>query len=171
METDVQIRLATPDDIARMQEVEQSASVMFADTPFPNVVTMPGQQADYLAEEIADERVWVAVWDDQVVGFTIATLVDGAAHVHELSVDPAFGRRGIGTKLVETVIDWAACNGDETITLSTFRDIPWNGPYYRKLGFSIIDEADLTDDLRDVREHEAQIGLQVDQRVLMRRTI
>ena len=53
----------------------------------------------------------------------------------ENPVDPAHGRQGIGTRLVHTVIDWARSRRFENLTLMTFRHLPWNAPFYAKLGF------------------------------------
>lgn len=52
--------------------------------------------------------------------------------------------------------------------LSTFRDAPWNAPYYARLGFSIVDDATLDDMLREIRAHHVALGLDETQRVFMR---
>jgi len=54
------------------------------------------------------------------------------------------------------------------VVLSTFRDAPWNAPYYTRLGFLIIDDASLDDTLRAVRAHHVARGLDETQRVFMR---
>ena len=41
-------------------------------------------------------------------------------------------------KLVLQVCDWAAGNGYASVTLTTFRDVPWNMPFYERLGFRVI---------------------------------
>jgi hypothetical protein len=40
--------------------------------------------------------------------------------------------------------------------LTTFRDVPWNGPYYAALGFTAVD--DRSPGLMAIREHERAIG-------------
>jgi hypothetical protein len=57
------------------------------------------------------------------------------------------------------------------VTLSTFRDVPWNGPFYRKRGFQDLSAADWTTDMLAIREREAQHGLRVEARVFMRRVL
>jgi hypothetical protein len=54
------------------------------------------------------------------------------------------------------------------VTLSTFRDVPWNGPFYRKHGFRDLQPSEWTPSLRAIRKHEAEHGLRVDARVFMR---
>ena len=41
---------------------------------------------------------------------------------------PAQGRRGVGHALVDEVLAWSAARGLPSVTLITFRDVPWNGP-------------------------------------------
>ena len=45
------------------------------------------------------------------------------------------GRRGIGRALVEASCGWAEQAGYRSVTLCTYRDVPWNGPFYRSAGF------------------------------------
>jgi hypothetical protein len=42
------------------------------------------------------------------------------------------------------------------VTLTTFRDVPWNAPFYRRLGFEVVDE--LPSGLAAIRAHEAMAG-------------
>jgi N-acetylglutamate synthase-like GNAT family acetyltransferase len=57
--------------------------------------------------------------------------------------------------------------GLTSLTLTTFRDVPWNAPFYARLGFEIVTE--LTPELRQKREEEAAHGLAYDSRCAMRR--
>ena len=56
-------------------------------------------------------------------------------HLEEVDVHPDHGRRGVGTALVRAVCDWVRRSGHAEITLTTFRALPWNMPFYRRLGF------------------------------------
>ena len=62
----------------------------------------------------------------------------GEGLLDELAVTPAHGRRGVGRALVDEVLAWTAARGLPYVTLATFRDVPWNGPYYEKLGFEAV---------------------------------
>ena len=88
-------------------------------------------------------------------------------HLHELSVDPKHGRKGLGTRLIETITQFAKSSGFTGVTLSTFRDIPWNAPFYRKLGFRAMKEAEIDINLQNIRTEEAQNGLPISERILM----
>jgi GNAT superfamily N-acetyltransferase len=109
------------------------------------------EEDDHLAEAAA---LFVAGKPAQ--GFACVDIVDGAAHLWQLSVHPASGRRGLGRKLVETVCDWASSNGYPAVTLTTFRDVPWNAPFYSQLGFRVLD--DLSPGLKAIRDHERDLG-------------
>ena len=115
--------------------------------------------------------LWVAAGDGKVVGYVMALQLDGQAHLEQLSVAPAHGRRGLGAALVSAVVAWASALGAPAVTLSTFRDVPWNGPYYERLGFEVVDETAWTPALQAVRAHEAAEGLDVSGRVIMRRRL
>jgi GNAT superfamily N-acetyltransferase len=89
------------------------------------------------------------------------------AHLQELDVAPDWGRRGIGRRLVARVVAWASTSGCERVTLTTFTAVPWNAPFYERLGFAALDPTDWTDALRDTWEHERAMGLPMDQRIVM----
>jgi ribosomal protein S18 acetylase RimI-like enzyme len=73
-----------------------------------------------------------------VIGFAVACVIDGEGHLDELAVTPVHGRRGVGRALVDEVCAWSAAQGLPSVTLITFRDVPWNGPFYEKLGFEAV---------------------------------
>jgi N-acetylglutamate synthase-like GNAT family acetyltransferase len=47
------------------------------------------------------------------------------------------GRRGIGRALLDHVAALARARGAPALTLTTFAEVPWNGPYYARLGFEV----------------------------------
>lgn len=160
------IRPARREDLAVLPLVERRAAARFRTTPFASMAdfALTSTQVD-----LGRERVWVAVTpDDRVVGFAIAHLLDGCAHLHELDVDPDHGRRGLGRRLIAAVVGWAGSVGAPAITLSTFRDVPWNAPYYARLGFRPLDEGELSPGLRAICQAEAAAGLPLEHRLCMR---
>jgi hypothetical protein len=63
----------------------------------------------------------------------------------------------------------AAAENRPALTLTTFRDVPWNAPYYARLGFVMLGPAELGPELRDLIERET-ISIPSDAaRVAMRR--
>ena len=67
--------------------------------------------------------------------------------------------------------NWAAEHGYAAVTLSTFREVPWNGPFYRRHGFADLPRAAWTPEMRAIHEQEGCRGLRTDVRVFMRRDL
>ena len=117
-------------------------------------------------------RLWVATAEaDEPVAFLMADLVDGCLHVEQVSVHPGSARRGVGRRLLDHAASLAATEGLSALTLTTFAHVPWNGPYYARCGFRVLDDAELTPDLRAIRQREAAAGLDQWPRVGMRRDL
>jgi N-acetylglutamate synthase-like GNAT family acetyltransferase len=79
--------------------------------------------------------------------------------------------RGLGRMLLEHAARRAAADGLPALTLTTFEHVAWNAPYYARLGFRILDDAEVTPGLRAIRRREAGIGLDRWPRVCMRRDV
>ena len=162
------IRAARPDDYARLQEIEREAGELFREIGMPEIAEHPpGDIHDFAAAE----ALLVAELDDRIVGYAWIELVDSATYLEQLSVVPAAGRQGIGTALLDAVADWARARGDRSVTLTTFRDVPFNGPLYERRGFVHVPEAEWTDDLHSVIDHQAAMGMDRANRTVMRRTL
>ena len=170
MEPGYQIRKARRDELALLPEIERLAAKRFECFGLAEVMSRIVTPVDLLRERENVGHVWVATDDDdRPVGFAVVSILDGNAHLDELDVHPHHGRRGIGTALVDTVCAWARSAGHRAITLSTLRSVPFNAPFYEKLGFRILAETELTPVLRQLLESEARLGLPMTDRVLMRR--
>jgi phosphinothricin acetyltransferase len=128
--------------------------------------------ADALGELVDDGRAWVVAVDGEVAGFLAVRVVDGAAHVEEVAVDPRFGRRGYATSLLGEVTSWARESALPAITLTTFRDVPWNRPFYEQRGYRVVEPGELSEALRElVRDEEERHGLPAELRVVMRKDV
>ncbi|MGE0815512.1 MAG: GNAT family N-acetyltransferase [Vicinamibacterales bacterium] len=115
-------------------------------------------------------HLWVALCRDIPVGFAhVEVLEPTIAHLEELDVLPEHGRRGLGTRLVTAVCEWAEASAFRAVTLTTFRDVPFNGPFYSRLGFEVIPPEALSAALQMVLRDEARRGLDPARRVAMRR--
>jgi ribosomal protein S18 acetylase RimI-like enzyme len=150
----LEIRPATVDDGAELARIEVAAGRLFLSVDMPLVA---GDEVDLaeLGRAIADHRAWAASYDGEVAGYVEASVLDGRAHVNQVSVRPELGRRGIGHTLVRHVEAWGRERGLEGTTLTTFRDVPWNGPWYARLGYRELADSEIGPELRAVMEHEA----------------
>jgi ribosomal protein S18 acetylase RimI-like enzyme len=53
-------------------------------------------------------RAWVATDDaDLPVGYVLVDVVDGCAHVEQISIHPRYARQGLGKQLLDIVERWA----------------------------------------------------------------
>ena len=75
--------------------------------------------------------------------------------------------RGIGAALVRRVCAWTAQHGFDHVTLTTFRAVAWNMPFYARMGFGVLDSADYSPELRAIVTAESARGLRPEERVVM----
>jgi GNAT superfamily N-acetyltransferase len=166
------IRAARPSDYRKLPDIERQAGELFREAGLPEIADHDPFDADELASAVV---LFVATADgdedDEPVGYAMVELVDGHAHLEQLSVLPDHGGQGIGTQLLTAVAQWAKGQEHAEVTLTTFRDVPFNAPLYAKRGYEIIPEAEWTDALRDLVAHEATLGLDPAQRVVMRQRL
>lgn len=164
----VTLRNATAADIFRLQEIERAAAELFRGSGLIDIDLMSATtMRDHLAC-IEDGISIVAMADERVAGFVIGELHDDVAYLRELDVDPAFQKRGIGAQLVEAFVDRARTDGAKATYLSTFRDPPWNAPFYRKHGFTDVARADYFYWMHELETAQA-VFLDLSTRVFMRR--
>ena len=104
----------------------------------------PDKQSEALEAILADRsrgRIFVAREGSELVGmasllYTVSTAEGGKAALFEdLIVDPQHRRKGVGTKLVNYVIQQARAEGVLRITLLTDLENDTALGLYRKLGF------------------------------------
>ena len=166
-------RIRTPrtDELERLRDIEWAAGAIFADIGFAEVAADEPASVATLAGYAADGRAWVITEedDDEPLGYAVVDIVDGLAHLEQLSVLPDHGRRGLGAALLERVEHWAAENGKPAVTLTTFTDVPWNAPFYAKHGYRVMTDAEIGPELDAIRAHEAEHGLDPELRVCMRK--
>lgn len=163
-----EIRLATPEDILLLPAIELAAGQLFLQYEFTAALADDTTPVENFNEALKDNLLWVAaVSAGKPIGFALVFLLDGQAHLEELAVRPDYGRQGIGAKLVQTVIEWARSCGIPAVTLTTFRDIPWNAPFYQKLGFRILEPTELSPEFLRMVEEEESRGLARKLRVVM----
>jgi GNAT superfamily N-acetyltransferase len=155
-----------------MQAIERAAGRLFAELGMTAVAEDEPPSLEALRDHLRAGRAWVRTdADDRPVAYLLADVVDGCAHLEQVTVHPDHARRGLGRELVEHLVAWARHHGFPAVTLTTFTDVPWNGPYYERLGFRSLDPAGLTPGLRRIRAAEAAHGLDAWPRAAMRREV
>ncbi|MGY0490960.1 GNAT family N-acetyltransferase [Streptomyces sp. WG-D5] len=166
----MQIRPAEPADLPRLQAIETAAGEIFRTVGMAAVADDAPPTVAELDRYRRAGHAWVAAEDTgTVVAYLVAEVVDGALHIEQVTVHPDAARRGVGQALIACAADCARDQGLTGLTLTTFTDVPWNAPYYERLGFRRLSGAALTPGLRAIRAAEAEHGLDRWPRVCMRR--
>jgi GNAT superfamily N-acetyltransferase len=156
------------EELPLLQAIGVAAGRRFAEVGLDGVAEDPPHGVDALERWRSRGRAWVATdRDGHPVGFAVVDLVDGTAHLEEISVIPELNGRGHGMALLRQVERWARDKGLPSVTLTTFRDVPFNRPWYEHRGYRVLDEAEWTPGLVERRAEEAEAGLDPAQRVVM----
>ncbi|MBX8461444.1 GNAT family N-acetyltransferase [Enterobacter sp. RIT637] len=163
----ITFRPTTAHDVASLPAIERAAGQRFRAWPelawlADGDVISVEQHRDYAEQGLS----WLALAADCPVGFLLAEAHASSLFIVELSVDLAWQGKGIGRQLIARAADHARRLGLASLTLTTFRDVQWNAPFYEKLGFEYVTE--LTPELRAKREEEAAHGLAYNSRCAMR---
>lgn len=113
---------------------------------------------------------WVAADSNgAIVGFLCAERAEEELHIWELAVVQERQRAGIGRRLLDTALAWARSAGVGAVTLTTFRDVAWNEPFYHHHGFVTLDAAQAGPRLAGLLAEEEARGLPASLRCAMRR--
>ena len=164
------IRSLRREDGEAVRAIEWAAGERFREVGLAHVAEHEPASIDELALYADAGRGWVALDDlGEPIGYALVDVVDGNAHLEQVSVHPDEQGSGVGRLLIEQVRGWAADAARPYITLTTFRDVPWNRPLYEHLGFAVIDGDDIGPELAAVCREEAAHGLDPATRVCMRR--
>lgn len=163
----IRIRPTTLSDVAALSAIERAAAGRFRDIPelawLADGEVIPAEQhLDYAERGLS----WLALANDQPVGFVLAEAHPSSLFIVELSVDLDWQGKGIGRQLIARVADCARKRGLTALMLTTFRDVPWNAPFYARLGFEMMTR--LTPELRRKREEETAHGFAYESRCAMR---
>ncbi|QSB16544.1 GNAT family N-acetyltransferase [Natronosporangium hydrolyticum] len=166
----MQIRTARPADLPVLREIERAAGESFRAIGMAAIADDEPLSVEELGRYQRAGRAWVAAADAAPVAYLIAEPLDGCLHIEQVSVHPEQARQGVGRLLLARATEHARAAGLPALTLTTFAEVPWNGPYYRRCGFREVPVEELTPGLREVRRREAAHGLDRWPRVVMRVT-
>ncbi len=172
MHTGCTIVLATADHVAALPDIESRAAAHFAGWAVPRAVLAQTTPLAVLAAAQSASRLWVALsraGDPE--GFGLVEPLGSRLHLEELDVLPEHGGLGIGTALVDAIERWARANRFREIALTTFRDVPWNAPFYQKLEYEIVGEPDLDTVFLAWLKGDGARGLDQTRRVVMRKRL
>lgn len=164
-----EVGIARADDVRHLPEIEERAAELFHALPTIFELPLYMTPLEHFEQAYALGQLLTArVKDGPVVGFALLERRDGVTHLEELDVLPEHGRKGVGATLVRHVCDWAKAMGDHAVTLCTFRDVPWNAPFYERMGFRRLAPEEHSAWLQEHVDEETRKGLRPELRVAMR---
>ena len=166
---DYSITRAAADEIPTLVEIDVAAAMLFVDTGLISddglLMHVP---EDVFAAGIEARDVFVAREHRGCpIGFTLTSERGGTLFLDQISVHPDHGKQGVGSGLLKRVIEDAKDRGFKRITLSTFRNVAWNAPFYRKAGFKEIRPSNLEDWMIELQDALTEVD--VSQRCFMQR--
>lgn len=162
------IRPATQQDAAALPDIERSSGEAFRQIPHLAWIaddTVTSQQRHEAL--IGFGAAWVSLdANNALTGFLTAEVREDALHIWQMSVRSNQQRKGIGRNLIKAAEHWARSRHLVGLTLTTFRDVPWNAAFYRSCGFQDVDPHSYPA-LQATLEAEEQAGLPIEQRCAM----
>ncbi|WP_207346197.1 GNAT family N-acetyltransferase [Arthrobacter sp. E3] len=152
----IEIRPAALSEFGLLPFIEAEADAAF-DALVPGIDTdsfpPPGTAGEFA------EAFHIMVAGRPPVGFARLEIVDRHAHLTQLAVNNEYARQGIGRALLGAAKAWAQEAGFHSMTLTTFRDVPFNAPFYASCGFAALPSEEWGAELRAIRRREAELGL------------
>jgi GNAT superfamily N-acetyltransferase len=164
------VRRAQFSDAAALPAIERSAAELFrCDPSLARLADAAVPDAKHHLRAIESDDVWVAQSaDGALIGFVSAVQVDNELHIQELSVSQHFQGRGAGRKLLLAAIECARDRELYGLTLTTFRELPWNEAFYQRMGFETLSPAEINPRVTTVLNDEIAHGLPGERRCAMR---
>ena len=167
------IRLAGLEDAEALPAIERSAGEAFRRIPeLAWIADGDDLPVERHRQWIEQGTCWIAL-DEQnhPIGFLSAEVFSRELHIWELSVRQEQQGRGLGRRLIQRAIEEAKVRGLAAVTLTTFRDITWNEPFYARLGFRTLDNEEAGSRLTAALRREVDHGMPRERRCAMRLAI
>lgn len=154
------IRQAGQDELPALRVLERAAGEIFRDVGLAEIAEDDPVPVEQLEHFRRAGRAWVSTdARGRIVGYLLAEPVDEHLHIAQVSVHPDVAHRGVGRELIEHLAATPVAERLAGLTLTTYRHVPWNAPYYRRLGFTELPEHLWGTRLRVIRGMELEAGL------------
>lgn len=167
------LRMAGPADIPTLQEVEYEAGGRFIPT---RLIATPDHRPEPIPVSAYRDSVEAGLLlmavgrDDRAIGYALCRDEPPDLLLEQLSVTERLGCRGVGSALLAGVESLARARDRAGVVLTTFRDLAWNGPFYRRRGYREIPRARWTEWQRAIARSHAEI-MPGDLRCFMRKPV
>ncbi len=167
-----QIRAAVEADIDAMRAVEQRAGQLFRTIGYDFCADGPNRgHEEHRRVMKAGVTYVVTTPTTAIAGFAMFEPMDGDVHLVEIDVDPDHQRQGLARRMIAHGAEWSTAKDFDGMTLTTYRDVSWNAPFYRRLGFVDLEPDANRPGLLDVVRKEAAWGFALRPRITMRKRL
>ncbi|MCM5556111.1 GNAT family N-acetyltransferase [Pleomorphomonas sp. JP5] len=165
----ISIRAASERDADDLPDVERSSGAIFREWPGLEWIAEDTVQSADQHRALIAQGVALVAEDEEAgaVGFLNGELTSDGLHIWQIAVHRDWQGQGIGRRLIAAGRQIAEERGAKALLLTTFRDVPWNEPYYQRLGFHTLAEGAITPRLLKVLENEGKAGIPVELRCAM----
>ena len=157
----VGIRQARLEEMSLLIALEDDAGTLFETCPgFEWVAEHGDSDTGRWSRAVRDGLCWVVV--DEAGGLAGALAARRFRHdlfVVEAAVARAAQGQGHGRILFGAAEAFARNTGLDAVTLTTFRDVPWNAPAYRRRGYREITATAMPPYLDRLLDEEERAGL------------
>lgn len=154
------IRPADPAEVDQLPGLEVDSYARYVEVSMEAVATADQPSIGDLRSALEEGLLLVAECDLQVVGFMTCRVVDNTMYVAAVNVRPRFAHRAIGANLLVAAEQLARDRDLERMSLTTFADVPWNGPYYSRLGWTVLPDAQMPEGLAVIRARQRDAGFE-----------
>ncbi len=162
------LRLARPEDAEKMPAIETAAAKLFKTVEgLSNLAKDDPIPVDRLQRYICKGHCLVSHIGDVMVGFIVTEPFGRELHIWEMDVHPDAQQNGVGAGLLRACMTDARNSTFRALTLTTFRGVPWNAPFYARLGFDEVTALDAHPRLAAELAVEADNGLNRQRRCAM----
>lgn len=146
--------------LSTLADIELDAAKLFPSNLLPPGLSGHTVSLDALHDGMTNELLWVAVEsNDSPVGFILLSVLDAIIFIKELDVHRHHQQQGLGRALISTALVAARQRGFSMAALTTFASVPWNAPFYKKLGFTTLDYGNTPEVIRTILDNEREAGL------------
>ena len=167
------IRPTRDGDVSLLPEIERSSGDIFRQWPGLEWIAGDDVQSEEQHRSLVTNGVaFVAEMKGHgIVAFLNGEIAPDALHIWQIAVHREQQGRGIGRHLLAAAQHFATEHGNDALTLTTFRQVPWNEPYYQRLGFMTLDRDEIAPRLKAVLDAEERAGLPAGMRCAMRKLL
>lgn len=154
-------RAADAADAEALSSIEDNAATVFRQLGgnFANI-DFTALTPEFYVDAIAQNQIiWLVELRGEPVGFLRAKPVDDILYCAEMSVLKHHHGKGLGEKLINHFVNYAKSDGFSGVAGITYKNVPWNGPYYQRLGFDYLEDAQIGEELRAIKTSEIENAL------------